>query len=158
MTLDDLMQDPFSKQFICGLAGMLARDYQSRASKMTAEELYENSLFFPAYNPDKHDYSTKEPGYTCRTEDGIIMQLLNGQDYSVSTLNSDTEGVVQTPILWRRIWSKKPELAKPFDDSGTSPYNMGDCCIFNGQIYRSLEDNNVSSPSDYSDGWGEVET
>lgn len=156
MTLNDLMQDDFTKKFFVGLATMLARDYQARAATMSAEELYENSMFFPVYDPSKHDYSTKSPGYTCHSENGTIMQLLDGRDYALSTLDEGDDGEIQIPIVWRNIWSKKPELAKPFDESGTSPYSMGDCCVFNGTIYRSLEDGNTDSPDDNPDGWGEV--
>lgn len=39
----------------------------------------------------------------------------------------------------------------------TNPYMTGDRVIFNGQIYESVIDNNIWSPTDYPAGWKLVE-
>lgn len=154
MTLTELMQnDPFAKKFILALAGVVARDIQNRANDMTPEELYENLDFIPAYNPDKHDYSEKPEGYTCKDENGTVMQLTTDSSFNQTSLE---EGKASS-IMWRYVWSKNPAYAKEFCSSDISPYNTGDCCSFKGRVYRSLEDGNTLSPSDNSNGWGEVE-
>ena len=46
-----------------------------------------------------------------------------------------------------------PEFEQP---DSTNPYMIGDKVIFEGKVYQSLIDNNVWSPSDYPQGWEEV--
>ena len=46
-----------------------------------------------------------------------------------------------------------PEWVQP---DSTNPYMIGDKVIFGGKVYQSVIDNNVWSPSDYPQGWKEV--
>ena len=46
-----------------------------------------------------------------------------------------------------------PEWVQP---DSTNPYMIGDKVKFEGKVYQSLIDNNVWSPSDYPQGWEEV--
>ena len=46
-----------------------------------------------------------------------------------------------------------PEWVQP---DSTNPYMIGDKVKFEGKVYQSLIDNNVWSPTDYPQGWEEV--
>ena len=46
-----------------------------------------------------------------------------------------------------------PEWVQP---DSTNPYMTGDKVIFGGKVYQSVIDNNVWSPTDYPQGWEEV--
>ena len=46
-----------------------------------------------------------------------------------------------------------PEWVQP---DSTNPYMIGDKVIFEGKVYQSVIDNNVWSPTDYPQGWEEV--
>ena len=46
-----------------------------------------------------------------------------------------------------------PEWVQP---DSTNPYMIGDKVIFGGKVYQSVIDNNVWSPTDYPQGWKEV--
>ena len=46
-----------------------------------------------------------------------------------------------------------PEWVQP---DSTNPYMIGDKVKFKGKVYQSLIDNNVWSPTDYPQGWEEV--
>lgn len=46
-----------------------------------------------------------------------------------------------------------PEWVQP---DSTNPYMIGDKVIFRGKVYQSVIDNNVWSPTDYPQGWEEV--
>ena len=46
-----------------------------------------------------------------------------------------------------------PEFEQP---DSTNPYMIGDKVRFEGKVYQSLIDNNVWSPSDYPQGWEEI--
>ena len=46
-----------------------------------------------------------------------------------------------------------PDWVQP---DSTNPYMIGDKVIFGGKVYQSVIDNNVWSPTDYPQGWEEV--
>ena len=46
-----------------------------------------------------------------------------------------------------------PEWVQP---DSTNPYMIGDKVMFEGKVYQSVIDNNVWSPTDYPQGWEEV--
>ena len=46
-----------------------------------------------------------------------------------------------------------PEWVQP---DSTNPYMIGDKVMFGGKVYQSVIDNNVWSPTDYPQGWEEV--
>ncbi|WP_296113158.1 hypothetical protein [uncultured Anaerococcus sp.] len=48
-----------------------------------------------------------------------------------------------------------PNFKKPL--GGHDAYKKGDKVVFEGKVYESLIDNNVYSPSEYAQGWKEVE-
>lgn len=167
--ISEIMKDPFLMKFFSGLAKMLGEYYQEHAAEMTTDELYENAEFFPSYNPEKHDYAEKPIGYTCRNEDGTIMTLVSGiggpqdvyMDNEITTEKASVSAVkgkqtVSEGVLWHYHWSTDPFKAKPFISSDISPYNIGECCSFNGKVYRSLTDSNTSSPDESPDKWEEV--
>lgn len=151
MLADELMNDPFFAKFISRVARMLALDYQQRAPQMTADEIYEDSEFFPKFDLTKHNYLEKKAGYVCQSPRGNMVRLLQPYDSTVYT--SDPE---ELPAQWGFYWSKDPKKATEFMKLSTSPYSKGDCCIENGEVYRSTADNNVWSPSEYATYWEKV--
>lgn len=48
------------------------------------------------------------------------------------------------------------DIPKWVQPDSTNPYMIGDKVIFEGKVYQSLIDNNVWSPTDYPQGWEEV--
>ena len=67
-----------------------------------------------------------------------------------------------TPSLFAKNLIVKDEQGEQVDipeweqPDSTNPYMTGDKVRFEGKVYRSLIDNNVWSPSDYPQGWEEV--
>lgn len=147
MGIDQLIQDPFIAKFVTKLAQLLARDYQERASMMSPDELYEDSEFLPTYD-ESRDYSEKPAGYTCKSVDGTIMRLAE----SATTFDLGEDQKTSKP-MWGYIFSKNPKYAKPYVKSELCPYNMGDCCTWEGSIYISSIDENYNSPAEMPDDW-----
>lgn len=56
-----------------------------------------------------------------------------------------------SPSLWAQVLGET--LSEWTQPDSTNPYMKGDKVIFNGQIYVSVIDNNVWSPSAYPAGW-----
>lgn len=153
MNLQDLQNDPSFIKFLQALARMLGEWYQEKAPSMSNDELYENSEFIPMFNIER-DYSKKKEGYVCKDADGTIMRLTSIESLPVA-IDSDSE--VGNGKFWRKCWSKDPMKARPFVVDGTSPYNEGECCIFEGESYRAVDNMVVSSPADDSSSWEKVE-
>lgn len=170
MNLAELQNDPFFVKFVQKTARMLGEWYQQKALSMTTEELYADSEFFPAYNPER-DYSSKPDGYTCRAEDGTMMRLTrltsaaSGQVSAKGGLTSGTTGIKSEAVSdvqasdfsWKCCWSTNPVYAKDFVSSMDSPYGKDECCMYDGVVYRSLRDGNTTSPINAPESWTRVD-
>lgn len=154
MNLQDLQNDPFFVKFIQRVARMLGEYYQEKAPSMSNDELYADSEFVPLYNPER-DYSEKTEGYTCKDFDGTIMRLTNVESLPTAI---DTEvNKVGGNTFWRKCWSKDPMKAREFVSSSVAPYGEGECCVFNGEVYRATDNMVTSSPADDPSSWEKVE-
>lgn len=153
MNLQDLQNDPFFIKFIQRLARMLGEYYQEKAPSMSNDELYEDSEFIPMFNSER-DYSEKAEGYVCKDGDGTIMRLTSTESLPVAISEEDEVG---SGNFWRKCWSKDPMKAKEFTTAVTSPYNEGECCIFEGAVYRATDNMVVDSPADDPSSWEKVE-
>lgn len=149
--MDEIENDPFLKQLFLKLVKIVALDCQEKAPDMSAEEIFENEDFFPAWNPDMHNYKDKKAGYVCKSPKGNLVRLI--QPYDSDIYPAEPE---ELAAQWGFYWSKDPKRAKAFVKSATSPYGIGDCCIENGVVYRSTMASNTFAPSEYSRGWKEV--
>ena len=87
-------------------------------------------------------------GFVCKSTEGRVVKLLQNYDSTIYTGEPE-----ELPAQWGFVWSDNPEHAKPFVSLSTSPYMKGNCCSEDGKVYRSKIDNNVWTPSAYSDGW-----
>jgi hypothetical protein len=76
------------------------------------------------------------------------------QPYDSNIYKQEPEELV---AHWGFVWSNDPKHAKPFVAISTSPYNTGNCCTENGEVYRSAMEANVFAPSAYPNGWEKVE-
>ena len=132
------------------LGELAAQKIQNGAKDMTNTELVANSPLTPVFNPT-NDYLHKPAGYVCHTEDNNVWRLLQPYDSSIFT-----DPPQNLPAQWAPVWTQDPNDARPFVAISTAPYSKGDCCLFNGEVYRSTIDNNVWSPKNYPLGWDEL--
>lgn len=146
-----MWNDPFFEKFMSRVARMLSREYQRLAPTMTSEEIIEDQEFFPMFNPDRHQYLDKSVGYVCRTLKGNVVHLL--QPYDSTICKEEPENLSEK---WGFYWSKDPNKATEFVKTATSPYSIGDCCMENGDVYRSVIDDNMYAPSEYEQGWVKI--
>lgn len=127
-----------------------ALSLQERSSKMTGTELNAESEIIPEFKRalEVQNMIERPIGFICKSTAGRVVKLLQ-------TYNSEiyTEEPEQLPALWGFAWSKDPAKALPFISISTSPYMKDDCCSENGEIFRSLFDNNVWAPSVHPTGW-----
>lgn len=131
----------------------LALNLQERSSNLTGTELNAESDYIPEFTSAKAvcNMLNRPIGFVCKSTAGRVVKLLQLYDSDIFTQEPE-----ELPAQWGFAWSTDPAKALPFVALSTSPYNKGDCCTENGMVYRSLIDNNVWSPSAYSQGWENV--
>ena len=123
---------------------------QKLASKMTDTELNEKDDTIPDFQAavKVENMLNRQIGFVCKSSAGRVVRLL--QPYDSNIFPQEPE---ELTAQWGFAWSTDPKKAKPFVSIATSPYNKGDCCIFDNVVQRSKIDNNVYSPKEYPDGW-----
>lgn len=167
MRLEDLQNDPFFIKLLQQIVYLVGMSFQERAAAaltmpMTLSEdgegenlyaakmaeLFDNEEFFPAFNPERHNYMTKPEGYVCKTPKGNLAYLLEPYDSAANPGEPEDH-----TDLWGFYWSPNPEHATEFIQSALSPYYNGAYCRYDGELYRSIADVNTSSPADDSSKW-----
>lgn len=127
-----------------------AQALQSGAATMTGTQLYAAKDRIPTFAAAcaRKNMSERAAGFVCRSTAGRVVRLLQGYDSSIYQQEPE-----ELPAQWGYVWSTDPAEALPFAALSTAPYMTGDCCEHDGQIWRSVIDNNVWSPADYPAGW-----
>lgn len=127
---------------------------QANAENMTGTELYAAEDRIPAFAAAcaKKNMTERPAGFVCRSSAGRVAKLI--QPYDSETYKQEPE---ELPAQWGFKWSTDPAKALPFIAISTSPYNTGECCSENGEVFRSKIDANVHAPSAYPQGWDKVE-
>lgn len=133
-----------------GKASALA--LREKAPSMTGTELIAEEDFAPDFDPNK-DYSKWKAGAPVRDE-GQVWVLL--QPHNAAHYSGRPSG---NRALWGLAHTTDPKNAKawvaPYGTSGL--YQRGECCKVEEQVYRSTEDDNPYSPTDYPLWWAKVE-
>lgn len=126
---------------------------QDRSFNMTGTELNAEDSKIPDFMAAKATMNMLERpiGFVCKSSAGRVVRLLQVYDSEIFTAEPE-----ELPAQWGFEWSTDPAKAKPFISLATSPYMIGDCCIENEQVYRSLIDGNIWAPTSYAFGWEAV--
>lgn len=126
-----------------------ALSLRSRGAELDGTALIAEEHKAPAWREDK-DYSNWPVGAPV-AYDGQVYKLIqphNAAHYPGST-------PANTPALWSIVHTTDPKKAKlwavPFGTSGL--YMRGECCVWEGQVWRSKSDYNAYSPADYPANW-----
>lgn len=123
---------------------------QESSGTMSGTELNAQSEMIPAFTEAVKvmNMLDRPIGFVCRSSAGRVVALLQNYDSNVYTQEPE-----ELQAQWRFKWSTDPAKARPFVKLSTSPYNIGDCCTWEGIVKRSTIDNNVFSPAEYPQGW-----
>lgn len=131
----------------------LAEALQDGADTMTGTELYEAEDYIPSFTAAvaKKNMLVRPVGFVCRSSAGRVVRLLQPYDSTVFTQEPE-----ELTAQWGFKWSTDPSKALPFVSIATSAYMTGDCCTYNGKVWRSGQDNNVWEPGTIGVKWEEV--
>ena len=128
----------------------VAEELQEKAESMTGTELYTEYAFIPSFYAAcaKKNMLERSAGFVCRSPQGRVVKLLQPYDSTVFTAEPE-----ELPAQWGFKWSKNPKHALPHFKCTESPYDVDDCCLWNGAVYRSLIPANTYTPDEYPAGW-----
>lgn len=132
------------------MARLAAQGVQANAENMTGTELNAEDKFIPDFQTAKEKMNMLERpvGFVCKSSVDRVVKLLQNYDSDIYTGEPE-----ELSAQWGFVWSDDPAKAKDFIALSTSPYMKGNCCLWEGVVYRSVIDNNVWSPADYPEGW-----
>lgn len=130
-----------------------AQDIQAHAPDMTGTELYAQEDYIPDFQAAKaaKNMLERSPGFVCRSTAGRVVRLLQVYDSTVYTQEPE-----ELPAQWRFVWSTAPAKALPYIELATSPYNTGECCTYEGHVWRSGQDGNVWAPGTANVKWEDL--
>lgn len=134
-----------------------AQSLQDRSSTMDGTQLYAEEEYIPSFVAAvaKQNMLTRKAGETdgfiCKSSAGRVVRLI--QNYDSETYTQEPE---ELPAQWRFVWSKDPQKALPFISMATSPYAAGDCCTYEGHVWRSGQDVNTWAPGTVGVSWEDL--
>ena len=134
-----------------------AQSLQDRSSTMDGTQLYAEEEYIPSFTAAvaKQNMLTRKAGesdgFICKSSVGRVVRLI--QNYDSETYTQEPE---ELPAQWRFVWSKDPQKALPFISLATSPYATGDCCTYEGHVWRSGQDVNTWAPGTVGVSWEDL--
>lgn len=128
----------------------IAEEFQTKTSKLTSDEIYEQDKKVPDFNPQKQ-YLNYPIGFVCKSPTGNLVKLLQPYDSTIFQDNPE-----DLPAQWGFFWPTEPRFAKSFVESATSPYNKDNVCLYDDHIWKSGMDNNVWPPGTPNVPWEDL--
>lgn len=130
-----------------------AQTLQAQAPDMTGTELYASEDYIPDFKAAvaAKNMLERKAGFVCRSTAGMVVRLLQPYDSTIYTQEPE-----ELPAQWGFVWSTDPAKALPFIALATSLYNTGDCCTYDGHIWRSGQDGNVWAPGSVGVDWEDL--
>nr|DAQ84762.1 MAG TPA: ChiA1-BD-binding domain protein [Caudoviricetes sp.] len=128
------------------LATKLRPLIERAAQSLDDADALEAVTLFPLWKPGE-EYKAGQ-----KVQDkGILYTVL--QDHT----SQDGWAPDVAPSLFAKVLIPDPDIIPDWEQpSSTNPYMKGDKVRFEGDVYESLIDNNVWSPSAYPAGWKKV--
>ena len=115
---------------------------------MTDEAALDSVELFPEWSGDSVEYTV-----------GKRLRYM-GELYKVLQAHTSQSNwtPAEAPSLFALILTAPDGTPQEWvQPDSTNPYMIGDRVLFNGQVYESVIDNNIWSPTDYPAGWKLVE-
>lgn len=139
------------------MGGTIAAELQERSQSMSGTEINAEADYIPAFTAAKAKKNMlertagQENGFVCRSGAGRVVRLIQAYDSEIYPQEPE-----ELPAQWRFVWSSNPAHALPFIALSTSPYATGDCCSYEGHVWRSGQDGNVWPPGTVGVSWEDL--
>ena len=134
-----------------------AESLQARSGSMTGTEITAEAAYLPDFDAAVQVRNMlerpagQENGFVCRSAAGRVVRLLQNYDSDIYTQQPE-----ELAAQWGFYWSTDPQKALPFLSLATSPYQTGDCCTYDGRVWRSGQDNNTWAPGTANVQWEDL--
>lgn len=134
-----------------------AEKLQTDHTGMTGSEINAQDDYIPDFRVavKNANMNTRKAGQTdgfiCRSSQGRVVRLIQRYDSTVYTDEPE-----ELPAQWKFVWSQDPKKAHPFMSFATSPYAKGDCCTYEGHVWRSGQDTNTWAPGTVGVKWDDL--
>lgn len=130
-----------------------ALEIQERSSGMTGTELNAADDRIPRFAEavKLKNMLDRPVGFVCKSTAGRVVRLLQNYDSSIFTGEPE-----ELPAQFGFVWSDDPAKARPFVAISTSPYMTGNCCTYDGHVWRSGQDGNTWAPGTINIKWEDL--
>lgn len=157
-----------NKELICDtlrrMGKTIAQSVQEKAETLTGTELNAEGDYIPSFKAacaKKNMLERKAgqtDGFVCKSSAGRVVRLIQNYDSTVYLHEDGTPWEPEElPAQWRFVWSTDPAKALPFVSIAESPYATGDCCTYEGEVWRSGQDGNIWAPGTVGVKWEKEE-
>lgn len=122
----------------------VAKAVQEQAAAIIGTELNAASYYIPDFQAAQAVKSMlmrkagQTDGFVCRSIAGRVVRLI--RNYNSETYPQEPE---EMTAQWRFVWSADPKKTLPSIKIATSLYANGDCCTYEGHVWRRGQENNA---------------
>lgn len=125
------------------LAQKLRPYIEKAALSLSDEDALEAIDLFPNWKSDTTYVKDDKVKF-----EGILYKCLQAHNSIASWTPTSS------PSLWTKVLIPDPNVIPEWEQpDSTNPYMIGDMVMFEGQVYESVINNNIWSPSAYPAGW-----
>ena len=130
---------------------LLNINFNDLLPNLTDEQALQVPLMFPKWQADKEYVVGDRVLYL-----GVLYKVLQAHTSQAGWEPDITPSLFAKNLIVKDENGEQVDIPEWEQPDSTNPYMSGDKVRFEGKVYQSLIDNNVWSPSDYPQGWEEV--
>ena len=130
---------------------LLNINFNGLLPNLSDEQALQVPLMFPKWQSDK-EYAVGDRVLYL----GTLYKVLQAHTSQAGWEPDITPSLFAKNLIVKDEEGEQVDIPEWVQPDSTNPYMIGDKVIFGGKVYQSVIDNNVWSPTDYPQGWEEV--
>ena len=130
---------------------LLNINFNGLLPNLSDEQALQVPLMFPKWQSDKAYAVGERVLYL-----GVLYKVLQAHTSQAGWEPDITPSLFAKNLIVKDEEGEQVDIPEWVQPDSTNPYMIGDKVIFGGKVYQSVIDNNVWSPTDYPQGWEEV--
>ena len=130
---------------------LLNINFNGLLPNLSDEQALQVPLMFPKWQAGKEYVVGDRVLYL-----GVLYKVLQAHTSQAGWEPNIAPSLFAKNLIVKDEEGEQVDISEWVQPDSTNPYMIGDKVKFEGKVYQSLIDNNVWSPSDYPQGWEEV--
>ena len=130
---------------------LLNINFNGLLPNLSDEQALQVPLMFPKWQEGKEYVVGDRVLYL-----GVLYKVLQAHTSQAGWEPNIAPSLFAKNLIVKDEEGEQVDISEWVQPDSTNPYMIGDKVKFEGKVYQSLIDNNVWSPSDYPQGWEEV--